>query len=160
LLAQTRGPGKRLPLWLDPWPWRFWLAGRDPEFQRVQHSLARRQVAELLAAGYAGYPARFKKDGRMALRALVMMADVGNQAGPLGLRRALKFAAAREAAGEAAFIRALGTYVENLISRKYGHPNYGNTVGRHEAICVRYGLEPVDWAKIKMQLDSEKREVS
>jgi len=159
LLARTRGPGKKLPLWLDPWPWRFWLAGRDQEFQRVQHRLARRQVAQLLTAGYEAYPARFKTEGRVALRALVMMADVGNQAGPLGLRRALKFAESREG-GEAAFIRALGTYVENLISRKYGDPNYGNTVGRHEAICARCGLEPVDWPKIKMQLDPGMRRIS
>ncbi|HEX9883936.1 MAG TPA: peptidoglycan-binding domain-containing protein, partial [Desulfobaccales bacterium] len=39
LLAKTRGRGKKLPLWQGPWPRRFWLAGRDLEFQQVQRRL-------------------------------------------------------------------------------------------------------------------------
>jgi hypothetical protein len=155
LLAKTRGPGKKLALWLDPWPRRFWLAGRDLEFQRVQRSLARRQLAALLQEGMSLYPERFQPEGRIALRALVMMADVGNQAGPLGLQRALRAAAARGLMDEASFIRALGEYVENLIRRKYGDPNFGNTRGRHAAICSRYGLEPVNWPALAARLAAE-----
>ncbi len=89
LLEKTRSRGKRLALWRGPWPLRFWLAGRDREFQKVQHRLARRQLAARLEEGYRLYPPEFKPGGRIALRALVMLADVGNQAGPLGLKRAL-----------------------------------------------------------------------
>jgi hypothetical protein len=151
LLEQTRGPGKRLALWQGSWPLRFWRAGRDLEFQRVQRTLARRQLADLVEAGYALYPARFKPGGRIALRALVMLADVGNQAGPLGLKRALNNAASRGLADEARFIDALGDYVEEIIRRKYGSPNYGNTAGRHAAISRDYGLDRVNWPALRAE---------
>lgn len=154
LLAKTRGRGKKLPLWQGPWPRRFWLAGRDLEFQRVQRRLARWQLAALLEDGWRLYPQRFKPGGGIALRALMMMADVGNQAGPLGLRRALE-AAAPGRADEARFIRALGEYVEGLIRRKYGDPNFGNTRGRHEAICRQFSLEKVDWPGLRARLALE-----
>lgn len=152
LLEKTRGPGKKLTLWRDPWPLRFWLAGRDLEFQRVQHDLARRQLAARLEEGYRLYPPEFKPEGRIALRALVMLADVGNQAGPLGLKRALKYASSRGVPDEAGFIDALGDYVEQVIRRKYGSPDFGNTAGRHDAICRQYGLEPVDWPALRASL--------
>jgi hypothetical protein len=153
LLAGTRAGGKKLALWQGPWPLRFWLGGRELEFQRVQRRLARQQLAARLEEGYRLYPAGFKPQGRIALRALVMLADVGNQAGPGGLRRALKYAGGNNIPGEAGFIRALGQYVESLISRKYGDPNYGNTRGRHEAICQRYSLDRVDWPALRAGLD-------
>jgi hypothetical protein len=81
----------------------------------------------------------------------MMMADVGNQAGPLGLRRALG-AAAPGRGDEARFIMALGEYVESIIRRKYGDPNFGNTRGRHEAICRQFSLEPVDWPALRARL--------
>lgn len=158
LLAKTRGRGKNLALWLDPWPLRFWLAGRDLEFQRVQRSLARRQLAALLREGLALYPEGFQPGGRIARRALMMMADVGNQAGPLGLKRALRAAAARGLTDEARFIRALGEYVEDLIRRKYGDPNFGNTAGRHAAICSKYSLEGADWPVLEARLAAEANE--
>jgi hypothetical protein len=157
LLAKTRGRGKNLALWQEPWPWRFWLAGRDLEFQQVQRRLARWQLADLVKEGYSLYPERFKPGGRIALRALMMMADVGNQAGPLGLRRALE-AAAPDPADEDRFIRALGEYVEDLIGRKYGDPNFGNTRGRHEAICRQFSLEKVDWPALRARLALENPE--
>jgi hypothetical protein len=157
LLAKTRGRGKKLALWQEPWAWRFWLAGRDLEFQQVQRRLARWQLAALLEDGWRLYPQRFKPDGGIALRALMMMADVGNQAGPLGLKRALEAAAAGPA-DEARFIRALGEYVESIIRRKYGDPNFGNTCGRHEAICRQYSLEKVDWPGLRARLALENPE--
>jgi hypothetical protein len=153
LLAGTRGGGKRLALWQGEWAQRFWLAGRDPELQRVQRRLARHQIVARLEEGYQRYPARFKPRGAIALRALIMMADVGNQAGPGGLKGALQFAANQ--GEEPAFIRALGRYVENIISRKYGDPNYGNTVGRHLDICQQYPLTRVDWPALKTRLAPE-----
>jgi hypothetical protein len=158
LLAKTQGRGKKLALWQEPWPWRFWLAGRDLEFQQVQRRLARWQLADLLKEGYSLYPERFKPGGRIALRALMMMADVGNQGGPLAVRRALGYAASRGPADEARFIEALGDYVENLIRRKYGDPNYGNTAARHEAICRACSLEPVDWPALRARLALENPE--
>jgi hypothetical protein len=155
LLGKTRGPGKKLALWLSPWPLRFWLAGRDLEFQQVQRRLARQQLAARLQEGYALYPARFKPGGRIALRALVMLADVGNQAGPLGLRRALNYAASRGLTAEVRFIDALGDYVETLIRRKYGSPDFGNTAGRHDALCRAYSLDRVDWPALRAGLESE-----
>ncbi len=155
LLEKTRGGGKKLALWEGPWPLRFWRAGRDLEFQQVQHQLARRQVAARLEDGYSLYPERFKPGGRIALRALVMMADVANQAGPLGLRRALSSAASRAATDEARFIRALGEYVEDIIRRKYGSPTYGNTTGRHEAICTNYSLDRMDWPALRAEMAEE-----
>ncbi len=149
LLAKTRGGGKKLALWRGEWPLRFWLAGRDLTLQRVQRTLARQQLSASLEAGCRLYPEGFKPGGAVALRALVMMADVANQAGPGGLRQALKYARRRTIAGEAAFIRALGEYVENLIASEYGDPDYGNTRGRHEAICRRYPLDRVDWAVLR-----------
>jgi hypothetical protein len=80
-----------------------------------------------------------------------MMADVGNQAGPGGLRRALSAAAAR-GLDEAGFIGALGDYVEDIIRRKYGDPNFGNTAGRHAVICRNYGLNRVDWPALLAKL--------
>lgn len=152
LLTQTRGRGKKLALWQGPWPWRFWQAGRDLEFQRVQRQLARRQLLDRLETGYRRYPPRFKPGGRIALRALVMMADVGNQAGPGGLLRALAYASRHETVDEAAFIRALGEYVEGVIRRKYGDANYGNTRGRHESICRTYPLDRIDWPALRNQV--------
>jgi hypothetical protein len=152
LLAQTQGGGTALALWRDPWPLRFWQACRDLEFQQGQHSLARRQLADRLQEGYCRYPAAFKPGGAIALRALVMMADVGNQAGPGGLRRALSAAAAQGLDAEADFIAALGDYVEDIIRRKYGDPNFGNTAGRHAVICRDYGLERVDWPALLAKL--------
>lgn len=101
-----------------------------------------------LEDGYRRYPARFKPGGQIALRALVMMADVANQAGPGGLRQALKYAQ-RSGADEPSFIRALGTHVERLIAGEYGDPNYGNTQGRHQVICRQYSLNRLDWPALK-----------
>jgi len=42
--------------------------------------------------------------------------------------------------------------VENVIGRKYGDPNYGNTRGRHAAICQRYSLDQVDWPALRSGL--------
>lgn len=153
LLAKTQGGGKQLALWQGEWARRFWLAGRDPELQRVQRRLARLQLMDRLEEGYRLYPARFKPAGGIARRALVMMADVGNQAGPGGLRRALQYAA--DLGDEAAFIRALGQYVENIISRKYGDPNYGNTRERHLVICRNYSLARLDWPALKAKIALE-----
>ena len=111
----------------------------------MQRRLARQQLLARLGEGYRRYPGRYKPEGRITLRALVMLADVGNQAGPGGLRRALQYASSRGEQSEAGFIRDLGRYVENIICRKYGDPNYGNTRGRHEAICEKYSLDGVDW---------------
>jgi hypothetical protein len=155
LLEQTRDGGTELALWQDPWPLRFWQAGRDPEFQRGQRDLARRQLADRLQEGYRRYPAEFKPGGAIALRALVMMADVGNQAGPGGLRRALSAAAAQGLDDEADFIAALGDYVEDIIRRKYGDPNFGNTAGRHAVICRTYGLNRVDWPALLAKLSAK-----
>jgi hypothetical protein len=152
LLEQTRDGGTELALWRDPWPLRFWHAGRDPEFQRGQRNLARRQLADRLQEGYSRYPAEFKPGGAIALRALVMMADVGNQAGSGGLRRALSAAASKGLDAEVGFIAALGDYVEEIIRRKYGDPNFGNTAGRHAVICRTYGLNRVDWAALLAKL--------
>jgi len=148
LLTKTRGRGKRLALWQGEWPLRFWRAGRDLELQKVQRVEARRRVAALVAQGLRLYPARFKAGGCIALRGLMMLADVGNQAGPGGLRRALTFAARRYPGDEARFIRGLGEYVERLVAAEYGDPSYGNTRGRHEALCQKYPLEKVDWPKM------------
>ena len=42
-----------------------------------------------LADGYELYPEKYKPNGFIAQRALMMMADVGNQAGQAGLKMAL-----------------------------------------------------------------------
>jgi len=47
----------------------------------------------------------------------------------------------------------LGEYVEHLVATEYGHPDYGNTRGRHDALCRQYPLEKVDWAGLKAALD-------
>jgi hypothetical protein len=140
-------------LWQGEWPFRFWQAGRDPDLQKVQRSLARRQIASLVDAGFRLFPACFKPEGLIALRALVMLADVGNQAGPGGLRRALAFAARRYPTDEAAFIHGLGEYVERVVAGKYGDPDFSNTRGRHEALCRQYPLQPVDWPALTAALD-------
>jgi len=85
-----------------------------------------------LADGYELYLEKYKPNGFIAQRALMMMADVGNQAGQAGLKRALAQAIQGPSATEDAFIRALGKYVEDIIAREYGSPNYGDTQGRHE----------------------------
>jgi hypothetical protein len=144
LLSNTRGWGKRLALWQGEWPLRFWRAGRDLDLQKVQRLEARRRLAALVGQGLRLYPERFQAGGKIALRALVMLADVGNQAGPGGLRRALAFAARRYPGDEARFIRGLGEYVERLVAAEYGDPNFGNTRGRHEALCRQYSLKKVD----------------
>ena len=110
----------------------FFYAGRDLDFQKVQRTLARQDMLARLADGYELYPEKYKPNGFIAQRALMMMADVGNQAGQAGLKRALAQAIQGPSATEDAFIRALGKYVEDIIARKYGNPNYGDTQGRHE----------------------------
>jgi len=73
---------------------------------------------------------------------------VGNQAGPGGLERAIASAARRYPEDEARFIQGLGEYVEGLVAAEYGNPDFGNTRGRHEALCRQYSLEKVDWPKL------------
>lgn len=148
LLSKTRGGGKRLPLWNQVWAARFKKAGQDPELQRVQRQVARQDMLDRLRDGYHRYPENFKKDGKIAQKALVMMADVGNQAGPGGLRQALVYAGQAGLSDEEKFIGRLGTYVENIIARKYGNPNYGNTQGRHQQIMHNFSMAKVDWAKM------------
>jgi hypothetical protein len=155
LLAQTQGGGKRLPLWQGEWPRRFWTCGRDLECQKVQRHLARQEVTARLDEGCRLYPSRFQTGGRIALRALVMLADVANQSGPGGLRRAVEYARARLTADEAAFIGNIGRYLEQLVAHKYGDPDFGNTRGRHEDICRRYPLDRVDWPALRAQAIQE-----
>ncbi len=114
----------------------------------MQRDQARRRVAALVDQGLRLYPAPFQAEGKIALRGLMMLADVGNQAGPGGLKRALAFAARRYPRDEARFIRGLGEYVERLVAAEYRDPNFGNTRGRHEALCRQYPLEKVDWPKL------------
>ena len=149
LLEKTKRKGKKLPLWNGAWPRRFFYAGRDLEFQKVQRKLARRDMLARLTDGYELYLEKYKPDGCIAQRALMMMADVGNQAGPRGLEGTLAQAGQGASENEATFIRALGEYVEDIIARKYGDPNYGDTQGRHGRICQNYSLERVNWPAIK-----------
>jgi hypothetical protein len=149
LLNKTENGGKALPLWDGDWPRRFFYTGRDLDFQKVQRTLARQDMLARLADGYELYPEKYKPNGFIAQRALMMMADVGNQAGQAGLKRALAQAIQGPSATEDAFIRALGKYVEDIIARKYGNPNYGDTQGRHERICQNYSLDRVNWPAIK-----------
>lgn len=149
LLEKTREGGKKLPLWNGAWPRRFFYAGRDLEFQKVQRKLARQDMLARLTDGYELYPEKYKPDGYIAQRALMMMADVGNQAGPGGLKKALARAGQGASENEDAFIRALGEYVEDIVASKYGDPNYGDTQGRHGRICQNYSLERVNWPAIK-----------
>jgi hypothetical protein len=145
LLSKTEGGGKELPLWTGKWVERFREAGQDVEFQRVQRALARKMAMAKLQDGYQRYPEEYKPEGQIALQALVMMADVGNQSGPGGLRKAIAYAKDQEAADEETFIQFLGEYVENIIAAKYGDPNYGDTQGRHNRIRQTYSMERLDW---------------
>lgn len=141
-----------MPLWNAVWTARFRRAGRDVEFQRVQRQVARQEMLNRLKNGYRRYPEHFKPEGRIALRALVMMADVGNQVGPGGLRHALDYARRSSPTNEAEFIRKLGEYVENIIARKYGNPNYGDTLGRHRRIIKQFPMARVDWPRLAVSL--------
>lgn len=152
LLAKTKGGGKQLPLWNGVWSKRFQDAGRQVEFQRVQRQVARQETMDKLREGYRHYPERFKPKGKIALRALVMMADVGNQAGPRGLIRGLGYARQHGLENEEKFIRKLGEYVENIIARKYGDPNYGDTQGRHGRLIRQYSMARVDWPELEQSL--------
>ena len=105
-----------------------------------------------LTDGYEFYPEKYKPDGYIAQRALMMMADVGNQAGPGGLKKALATASQGASGNEDIFIRALGEYVEDIMASKYGDPNYGDTQGRHRRICQNYSLERVNWPAIKAKV--------
>ena len=116
LLNKTENGGKALPLWDGDWPRRFFYTGRDLDFQKVQRTLARQDMLARLADGYELYPEKYKPNGFIAQRALMMMADVGNQAGQAGLKRALAQAIQGPSATEDAFIRALGKYVEDIIA--------------------------------------------
>jgi hypothetical protein len=86
----------------------FFCTGRDLDFQKVQRTLARQDMLARLADGYKLYPEKYKPNGFIAQRALMMMADVGNQAGQAGLKRALAQAIQGPSATEDAFIRAPG----------------------------------------------------
>jgi hypothetical protein len=152
LLEKTKEGGKELPLWDGDWPRRFFHAGRDLEFQKVQRKLARKDMLARLTDGYELYPEKYKPDGYIAQRALMMMADVGNQAGPGGLKGALVKAGQSTCANEDTFIRALGGYVEDIMASKYHNPNYGDTQGRHKRICQNYSLERVNWPVIKVSV--------
>ena len=150
LLQATKNGGKQLPLWESPWAERFLQAGRDIAFQRVQREEARKLIMTNLKRAYDRYPEQFKPQGKISLRAMVMMADVGNQAGPNGLLKAIEYANENAASSdEADFIEKIGVYVENRIARKYGYPNYGATQERHQKIIYDYALtEKLDWPEL------------
>ena len=78
LLNKTENGGKALPLWDGDWPRRFFYTGRDLDFQKVQRTLARQDMLARLADGYELYLEKYKPNGFIAQRALMMMADVGN----------------------------------------------------------------------------------
>jgi hypothetical protein len=160
LLEKTKEGGKELPLWTGDWPRRFFYAGRDLEFQKVQRQLARHDMLARLTDGYELYPEKYKPDGYIAQRALMIMADVGNQAGSGGLKRALAKAGQGPSQTEDAFILALGKYVEDIMASKYGDPNYGDTQGRHARICQNYSLERVNWPAIKAAVMGGERTIA
>ena len=61
----------------------LFYTGRDPDFQKVQRTLARQDMLARLADGYELYPEKYKPNGVIAQRALMMMGWYARNSGKI-----------------------------------------------------------------------------